>query len=117
MSINDLFKSKEDKEKDSLAYQKMIFPLGLEQRDLLKKVIESTFPDQVKKNVFYYYVVAKQFSIELDNDLDKNKMIGKTLSKVRPRLNPIQKEQFLSILSKDLELDVLVNYENFINNL
>lgn len=71
MGFADWFQlpSLEERKKQSLAYQKEIFPLGLTQRDLaLKRLRQAVSLSIADSELLYVFIVAKQTYLEAEID-------------------------------------------------
>lgn len=71
MGLADWFQlpSMEERKKQSLAYQKEIFPLGLAQRDLaLERLRQAVNPRIQVYELLYSFIVAKQKYLEAETD-------------------------------------------------
>ncbi len=115
MSLNSLFKSKEEKAQDSKEYLDKLFPFGLEQRDMLMEVTNILFPDHKKTNLFFNYIVAKQnYLDEKLTDDKREKNVTKFIKRIRPRLDQEKQEQILQVIIYDCQLESLIRPLDFI---
>ena len=111
MSLSSLFRTKEEVEKEAKDYFEQLFPFGETQRDNIKKVIHSLFPNHSDSNLFFTYIVMKEMIIKGFDDIRTQK----ELDTVKPALSENDKETLNKILNYDLKLDSLASIEDYLN--
>lgn len=115
MSILDFIKSKEEKKQESNNYFNKVFPQGEIQRDTIKKLIEHLFPEHQDFNLFFSYIVIKEFHLDSEDNEEKiTRKTEKELKKLRPKLKNHEKLLLMILLSIDLQSTELLNYDTYL---
>lgn len=115
MSIIDLIKTKEQKEKESSDYLNKVFPHGDDHRDAVKKVIKRLFPKHSDFDLFFTYIVIKELHLEVDADEERiNNKTERELRKVKPKLNDEEVIVIMILLSIDLQSPQLLSADQYI---
>ncbi len=107
--FTDMFKSKEEKEEHSNNYVKMIFPLGLEQRDQVSGIVNEIFPNHPEGVVLFNYISAKQYFIENKKGEGLDRAI-KQLKKIRPKVKSNQLAMIYALMQSDLSIEDISMY-------
>ncbi len=69
--FENMFLSKEEREKNFEEYQKRLFPLGIKQRDLALLAIRDLVSKKIRdEELLFYFIVSKQKYME-NNELSK----------------------------------------------
>lgn len=115
MSILDYIKTKKEKAQESRDYFNKIFPHGEVQRDTVKEVIKQLFPDHTDFNLFFTYVVIKEFNLNEDWDEERiSSRTDKEIKKVGPKLNDNQKLLLMLLLSVDTQVERLISSDEYL---
>ncbi|MDR1705824.1 MAG: hypothetical protein LBS19_14225 [Clostridiales bacterium] len=110
MPFDNIFKfiSREEREKQSRAYQKRIFPLGLGQRDAVLAALRPLINRKIDDSgILYIFIAAKQEY--LDDDQDPDTVVRKFLNK-RKDLNENEKDCVAALIRLDADITGLEDY-------
>lgn len=114
--IDNLFKTKQQREEDMDAYYRWAYPYGNEQKDRILEIIKTIFDDEDEKIAVYNYLVCRQeiapklyegpFEFDIVN-------LNEVVKKLKKQYNSKGKKnihKYIALVEADLKIDESLNY-------
>lgn len=108
----DLFESKKEQYEKSNAYNALIFPYGDFQQAKIKEILSSLFPNSIKEEVLFNYIIAKEKFVKINFSNYSNEEILELIKELNHSFITKEKnaEYYLALLIYEKDIDENLKY-------